>query len=149
MSDPAAGQSERLVWRLPPYLPAIGLLIVCACAAENIYGSPSLQVRIATLLIGLLILVVSIVALRMGFVVDDEGLAVRFIGRVTWVPWSEVKDIGLADVRGNETIRILRINDSKVDVPPSLLQPVRPTSKLKASRRLRGIVLQIKALDVR
>ena len=116
-----------------------------ACAAGNLYGHPSGQVRVATIVVGVVAFVLAIVALRMALVVDDDGIAVRYLGRVRWVPWSDVKQIGLADVRGNETVRVIRTDDTQIDVPPSLLQPVRPTSKRKASSRLSGIVRQILA----
>lgn len=136
-----------LVWRYSPVAAAVGFLIASACAAGNLYGQPSGQVRVATIIVGFVALAVAVAVLRMALVVDDEGIAVRFLGRARWVPWSDVKQVGLADVRGNETVRIVRTDDTQVDVPPSLLQPVRPTSKLKASARLRGIVRQILARD--
>ena len=136
-----------LVWRFPPAVPAVGFLVASACAAGNLYGHPSGQVRVATIVVGAVAVVLAVAALRMALVVDDDGIAVRYLGRARWVPWSDVKQVGLADVRGNETVRVVRMDDTQVDVPPSLLQPVRPTSKPKASARLRGIVREIVAHD--
>lgn len=141
MSRPAA--SPPLVWRFPAYQPALGFLVAASAAAVNLYGHPSVTLRIGTLVVGVVALLLAVAAVRMAFVVDSDGLAVRFVGRVHWVPWSQVKAVGVADVRGSETIRIVRLNDTQVDVPPSLLQSVRPMSKPRASARLRGIVGRI------
>ena len=134
-----------LVWRFPPYQPAIGFLVAAACAALAIYAHPPVATAVVLAVIAVIAIAVAVVLLRMALVVDDDGIAVRFIGRVNWIPWDQVKAVGLADVRGNETVRIMRVDDTQVDVPPSLLQPVRPTSKFKASSRLRGIVTSITA----
>ena len=142
-----SGGSARLVWRFPPWQPALLFLIATACAALNLYGHPAVGARLATLAVGAVAVLVAVFLLRMALVVDQDGIAVRFLARVQWVPWAEVKAIGLADVRGNETVRVIRTDDRQVDVPPSLLQPVRPTSKPRASARLRFIVGQISAVN--
>lgn len=143
MSPP--DQSAPLVWRFPAYLPALGFLVATACAAVNLYTHPSVQVRALSVIVGAVALATAVVLVRMAFVVDAEGLAVRFLVRVKWVPWAEVKAVGVADVRGSETVRILRHDDSQIDVPPSLLQSVRPMSKHRASARLNGIVARVLA----
>lgn len=141
MSPP--NRPAPLVWRFPAYQPALGFVVAAACAALNLYGRPSAPVRAATILIGAVAFGLAILLLRMAFVVDADGLAVRFLARATWVPWADVKAIGLADVRGSETVRIVRQDDSQLDVPPSLLQSVRPMAKNRASARLNGIVARI------
>ena len=110
------------MWRFPPSLAAAGFLVAAACAAINLYGHPAVGMRALTILVGVVALALAVALLRMAFVVDADGLAVRFLLRATWIPWTEVKAIGLADVRGNETLRIVRHDDTQVDVPPSLLQ---------------------------
>jgi hypothetical protein len=142
---PRSSKPEPLVWRYPPSLAAAGFLIAAGCAALNLYSHPAAGIRTLTLIVGVIALVLAIVLLRMAFVVDADGLAVRFLLRAIWVPWAEVKAIGLADVRGNETLRIVRHDDTQVDVPPSLLQSVRPMAKNRASIRLQGIAVRVRA----
>lgn len=142
-----AGHPARLVWRFPPWQPAALFLVTAMVAAWNLYGHPSAGVRVITLPVGVVALLVAVALTRMIVVVDHDGIAVRFLLRVQWVPWTQVKAIGLADVRGSETVRIVRVDDTQVDLPPSLLQPARPMSKLKASARLRFVVGQISQLD--
>ena len=142
---PPSSPPEPLVWRFPPALSAAGFLVAAACAAVNLYGHPSAGTRALTLVVGVIVLALAIALLRMAFVVDADGLAVRFLLRATWIPWSDVKAIGLADVRGNETLRIVRHDDTQVDVPPSLLQSVRPMAKNRASVRLQGIAIRVRA----
>lgn len=141
----SANRSAPLVWRFPAYQSALGFLVAAACAALNIYTRPAAPVRVLTLSVGVLALVLAVALLRMAFVVDADGLAVRFLGRAQWVPWTEVKAVGVADVRGSETLRIVRHDDSQLDVPPSLLQSVRPMTKHRASARLNGIVARVLA----
>ena len=143
MSEPST--APPLVWRFPPYQPALGFLIVSGCAAVNLYGHPEPSLRVFTLVVGVAALGLAIALLRMAFVVDSEGLAVRFLLRANWVPWADVKAVGRADVRGSETVRIVRLDDTFIDVPPSLLQPIRPMAKNRASARLRGIVQRVLA----
>jgi len=142
LRDPHAAVAP-LVWRFGPAVPTVALLMASACAAGDLYGHPGIQPRIAMIVVGVAAVCVAVAALRMALVVDDDGIAVRFLGRVSWIPWAEVQAIGLADVRGSETIRIIRVDETQVDVPPSLLQPVWPTSKPRATARLRGVLSQI------
>ncbi len=145
----ASHEPPPLVWRFPPWQPPLGFLIAAGAAAVNLYRHPSAAVRVVSLAVGVVALLLAVAAVRMAFVVDSDGLAVRFLGRVRWVPWSQVQAVGLADVRGSETVRIVRLDDTQVDVPPSLLQSIRPMSKPRASARLRGIVTRIEALRPR
>jgi hypothetical protein len=145
MADSATG-SPPLVWRVPPYQPAILLLLVSACAAVNIYGHPTRNVRVITFGLGLLALAFAIAALRMHLVANDDGVAVRHLLRQAWLPWSEVADIEVVDgVRGASTLRVTRRDHTYVDVPPSLLQPTKPTSKRTALAQLDGVVRQLRA----
>jgi hypothetical protein len=135
-----------LHWRLPPYQTALLILVVCACAALNIYFDPSSTVAAATIVLGLVCLVLAAAGLRMFLYVDEEGAAVRHLGRASWLPWSEVERVEIASgVRGADTIRFVRHGGSYVDVPPSLLQPARPMSKPRALGRLKGILGEIQA----
>jgi hypothetical protein len=143
VSEPSP--ATPLVWRYPAYQPALGFVIAAVCAALNLYGHPAASLRVVTLIVAVAAAALAVFALRMAFVVDSDGLAVRFLLRAQWVPWTQVKDVGRADVRGSETLRIVRLDDTVVDVPPSLLQSARPMAKNRASARLNGIVLQVKA----
>ena len=147
---PVVGKDVPLSWRVPPYQPALLMLLVCGAAALNIYGHPSQTVRIVTLALGVLALGMAVTALRMYLYVDDEGLVVRYLLRPVWLPWSEIARVEVvSNVRGADTVRVVRHDGSYVDVPPSLLQPSRPTSKPRALAQLTSIGNQIEARRIR
>jgi hypothetical protein len=149
--DPAAPATDQpLSWQVPPYQPALLMLVVCAAAAFNIYGHPSETVRVVTLALGALALGLAVLALRMHLAVDDEGVLVRYLFRPSWLPWSEIARVEVvSDVRGANTIRLVRNDGTYVDVPPSLLQPAKPTSKPRALAQLTSIGNQIEARRTR
>jgi Bacterial PH domain len=143
MVDPVGSTGARS-WRIPPAQTAILFLVVTACAALNIYWRPSGPVRIFTILLALAALAWAIVGMRMYLVVDDEGVAVRFIGRESWLPWPEITGIDVVSgVRGANTIRFTRADGTHVDVPPSLLQPAKPTKKPIAIARLKSVAAEL------
>ncbi|MDQ1743994.1 MAG: hypothetical protein QOE23_2333 [Pseudonocardiales bacterium] len=147
---PAAGTENPLSWRVPPYQPALLMLLVCGSAALNIYGHPSQTVRVVTLALGALALGMAVAALRMCLVVDDDGVLVRYLLRPAWLPWSEIARVEVVpDVRGAASIRFVRHDGSYVDVPPSLLQPSRPTAKPRALAQLNSIGNQLEARRIR
>jgi len=136
--------ADVLSWRVPAFQIAGLLLVVCGCAALNIYGHPSGPVAGVTILLGLLALGLAVAGLRMYFVVQSDGVAVRYIRREVWLPWSEIDRVEIvANVRGSDTIRFSRLDGSFLNVPPSLLQPSRPTSKPAASHLLRDVLRQV------
>lgn len=146
MAEPAAANTEPLSWRVSPYQPALLMLLVCGAAALNIYGHPSEAVRTVTLGLGALSFGLAALALRMYLIVSDEGIAVRYLLRESWLGWPEIDRIEVvSDVRGANTVRITRLNGTYVDVPPSLLQPAKPTAKPRALARLGAISNQIEA----
>jgi hypothetical protein len=135
------------VWRIPPVQIALLILLACPCATLNVYGHPPPALRLLTLVAGTVALGVAAVAARMYLVVDGEGIAVRFLRREQWLPWSSVAHIGVVSgVRGAETVRVSRADRTYVDVPPSLLQPSRPVGKPVARALLRDAVRRMEAL---
>lgn len=139
--------STPAAWRVPPVQIAALILLACPCAAVNIYGHPSAALRLLTLAAGAAALVTALVGARMYLLVDGEGIAVRFVGREQWLPWSSVAQVDVVTgVRGSETIRVSRADRTYVDVPPSLLQPSRPVRKPVARTLLRDAVRRIEAL---
>ena len=141
---------QPLSWRVPPYQPALLMLVVCGVAAWNIYGHPSETARVLTLTLGAAVLAAAVLALRMYLGVDADGVVVRYLRRPVWLPWSQVARVEVASgVRGSDTVRLVRHDGSYVDVPPSLLQPATPTSKPRALARLNGIANQIEARRAR
>ena len=146
VSGPALDLDQPLSWRVPPYQPALLMLVVCAVAAWNIYGHPSETARALTLVLGAAVLAAAVLALRMYLGVDADGVVVRYLRRPVWLPWSQIARVEVvAGVRGSDTVRLVRHDGSYVDVPPSLLHPSAPTSKPRAIARLNGIVKQIEA----
>ena len=144
MAEPAGEQDSQLVWRIPAYQPAVLMLVLVGAAALNIYGHPSTVVRIPTLALGLFCGALAITALRLQLVATDDGVAVRQLVGEQWIPWSELAEIEVVpNVRGAPTVRLNRIQGSFVDVPPSLLQPTKPTAKHVVMRSLDTVVIQL------
>ena len=148
MAEPAAGSEtvDPLVWRIPAYQPALLMLVLCAAAALNIYGHPSLAVRIGTLAIGLACGGLAVIALRLQLVATDDGVALRTALSNSWLPWSQLADLEVVpEVRGAPTVRLNRVDGRYLDVPPSLLQPTLPTSKQRAMGQLDHAARQLRA----
>jgi hypothetical protein len=146
MSDSAEPVRAPLSWRVSPVATALLILLACPCAAVNIYAHPSSTVRAVTLLIGAAALATAYASWRMYLVVDDEGVALRYLTRAQWLPWSQIDRVEIvAGVRGSETIRFVRPDGSYADVPPSLLQPVKPTGRPAARRMLQDVLRRIEA----
>jgi len=144
MSEPALEKNSQLVWRIPSYQPALLVLVLCGAAALNIYAHPPVVVRIPTLVLGVLCGALAIVALRLHLVATDEGISVRQLTGEKWTPWAELADLEVVpELRGAPTIRLNRIDGSYVDVPPSLLQPSKPTAKRLVMRNLDFVVRQL------
>lgn len=128
-----ADVSEPLIWRIPPWQPALLFLVTSACAALNLYSHPSATVRFATIIIGLAAFCTGVAATRMYFVADADGIAVRRLLRDRLVSWDDVRAIDVVTLKhGNSTIRLTLSDSSQVDVPPSLLQPTMPTRNQRA-----------------
>lgn len=139
-------KAAPLYWRISPVQTAVLILIAVPCAFVNLYLHPSIMLRVFTLIVGVVALVMAYASIRMYLVVDDEGVAVRWLGREQWLPWSEVERMDVVSgVRGADTIRFHRKDGTKVDVPPSLLQPSKPTARPAAHRRLLEALRQIEA----
>ncbi|MGN5633974.1 hypothetical protein [Streptomyces sp. AC154] len=144
--DVDEASSAPSVWRIPPVQIALLILLACPCAAVNVYGHPSAVLRVVTLVVGAAAMVTAFVAVRMYLAVDDEGIAVRFMRREHWLPWSSVQQVDVVGgVRGSDTIRFVRADGTCVDVPPSLLQPSRPVGKPAAKRLLRDAARRIES----
>jgi hypothetical protein len=146
MSVDGAGPRPQLVWRIPAYQPALLMLVLCVAAALNIYGHPSTVARIFTLGFGVLCGGLAVVALRLQLVANDDGISVRQLIGEAWLPWTELANLEVVpEVRGSPTLRLNRTDGTFVDVPPSLLQPGRPTSKQRARGQLDGAARQLRA----
>jgi hypothetical protein len=133
--------------RVPPGVAALLILLACPCVAANLYAHPSGSVRVITLGLAVLLLGAAYAVVRFHLVVDDEGAGVRDLVRTHWLPWSEIDRVEVASrVRGSDTIRFVRHDGTHVDVPPSLLQPVKPITRPVANRRLQDLRRQIAEL---
>jgi hypothetical protein len=131
------GQQAQLVRRIPSYQPAVLMLVLVGAAALNIYAQPPAVVRIPTLAIGLLCGGLAVAALRLQLVATDDGIAVRRLVGEQWLAWPELAEVEVVpNVRGAPTVRLNRVDGSYVDVPPSLLQPTKPTAKHVVMRNL-------------
>jgi hypothetical protein len=137
--------AERpLAYRIPPGQIAALIVVAIPFLAVNVYLHPAAPVRLLTLLFGFTALVAAGIGARMYLVVDDEGAAVRYVRAEQWLPWPEVARVEIVSgVRGSDTIRFVRTNGTYVNVPPTLLQPSRPSGRPAARRHLQDIVRQI------
>ena len=145
MADSMAGLS----WRTPPVQTAGLFLVVTALAAWNLYGHPSTGVRTFTIVLAVATLAWAVIGMRMHLDVDAEGAAVRFVGRESWLPWSDIERVEVvAGVRGSRTVRFVTLAGESVEVPPSLLQPSKPTKKSSEVARLKAIVARIEEFRV-
>jgi hypothetical protein len=154
VSEPTTAEDRR-VWRIPPAGPALTLLVVTGLAALNIYGHPTTAVRAFTIGLGLIGLGTAITSLRLFLVVDHEGVAVRHLTKESWLPWDDIQRVEVvtgtrvfAGATTANTIRVVRNDGSYVDVPPSLVQPSKPTNKRQALARLERIVHEIEGFRV-
>ena len=85
-------------------------------------------------------------ALRLQLIANDDGIAVRQLLGEAWLPWAQLADLEVVpDVRGAPTLRLNRVDGTFVDVPPSLVQPSKPTGKLRARGQLDGPARQLRA----
>jgi hypothetical protein len=140
---------KALSWRTPPGLTAGLFLGVTVLAAWNIYGHPSHATRVFTIVLAVAAFVWAVIGMRMFLVVDADGATLRHIGRESFLPWSEIAEVEVvAGVRGAHTVRFTRTDGSYLDVPPSLLQPSRPTAKPVAIARLRATADRMQARRV-
>ena len=138
------GRDPQLVWRIPSYQPAALMLVLVVAAALNIYAHPAVVVRIPTLAIGLLCGGLAIAALRLQMIATDEGISVRQMLGEQWLAWPELAEVEVVpNVRGAPTVRLNRVDGTYVDVPPSLLQPTKPTAKHIVMRNLDTVAGQL------
>jgi len=148
-SQGMAGLDDRepLSWRIPPIQPAALFLVVCGCAALNIYAHPASGVRGLTIVLGVACLAAGLTAMRMYLVADQDGVYLRFIRSEVSLPWSQIQRVeAVSGVRGASTVRFVRHDGTYVDVPPSLLQPATPTSRPRAMAQLNGVVHRLEEL---
>jgi hypothetical protein len=133
-----------LVYRISPVQVAVLVLVSIPAFAVNIYWHPSVVLRVVTLAFGFAALFAAFAGWRMYLVADEEGVAVRRLGHEVWLPWRTISGMDVVSgVRGSDTIRIHHTGGPDVTVPPSLLQPNRPTSRVVARRRLHDVLHQI------
>ena len=148
-AEPAGTSVEGdrpLSWRIPPYQPALLILLTTGCAAWAIYGHPAAGLRFILSVIGVLLFVLALLTLRMHFIVDDDGIAVRFVRAEQWIEWPEISSVRIVNgVRGAQTLRVERVDRSYVDVPPSLLMSARPITKPTAEAMLRATAAAVSA----
>jgi hypothetical protein len=103
-------------------------LAVSGLAAYDIYGSPSLSTVVITAFLAIVFAALGALAARYLLVADEDGLWVRGIRGEQHVAWPDFDEVEVVPGRrGSTTIRIVRVDGSWVDVPPSLLLPTLPT----------------------
>jgi hypothetical protein len=145
MADSAPSAARRpLVWRIPPWQPAILFLLASACAATNIYWDPSALTRVFTLTVAVAAVVMAVFATRMYLVVDEEGIGIRRLLREVSATWDDVENVVVV-TRAFETttLRVTRHDGTCFDVPASLVLPTRPTGKARVHAQLGDLARQL------
>jgi hypothetical protein len=133
MTGPPPAAALPREWRIPPWQPAALFLIVSGLAAYDLYGSPSLTTVVVTVFLAVVFVVLGILAARYLMVADEDGVWVRGLFSEQEVAWADLDSVDVVPGRrGSTTIRIVRVDGSWVDVPPSLLLPTLPTKIDKA-----------------
>lgn len=137
---------EPLTWRIPPWQPALLFLLAAACAAANLYADPSVPVRLLTIAVAVLAAVAGVLATRMYFVVDEEGIGVRRLLRERSVEWDEFDHVDVVHrAFDSVTLRIICRDGRYLDVPQSLVMPSRPTGKVKVNAQLGDLARRVTA----
>jgi hypothetical protein len=135
------------VWRIPPWQPAVLLLLTTVLAAVDIYGHPSTVAMIVAAFLAIAALVAAVCAVRYALVADEDGIWVRKVFTVTLVEWTDLAHAELTTAhRTGMTVRITRHDDSYVDVPPSLLLPTVPTTMPKARSIIHNVAMRLNAI---
>lgn len=146
MTGAGRAEQELQVWRIPAYQPALLMLVLVAAAALNIYAHPSVTLRIVSLAIGLGCAGLAVAALRLHLVCTPEAISVQQLRKHEWVEWPELDSVEVVgNVRGAPSLRLNRVDGSYVEVPPSLLQPTKPSSKQAVLARLNQLAAQFEA----
>lgn len=131
-------------WRIPPWQPAVLMLVATGLLALDLYASLSPGALIMTAIIAAAALVGAVLAIRYVLVADDDGIWVRHIIRTDLVEWADVAEVEMAVGRRNSTtIRITRRAGGHVDVPPSLLLPTLPTKMARVRSIMHGTATQL------
>jgi hypothetical protein len=135
-----------LTWRIPAWQPALLFLVAAGCASANAYVHVSVPVRVFTVAVGVVALVMGIAAVRMYFVVDDEGVGVRRLWRERSLDWDDIAEVSVIERSFDTlTVRITSRDGRYLDVPQSLLMPSRPTGKVRVRAQLGDVARQIRA----
>jgi hypothetical protein len=145
------------VWRIPPWQPALLILLATGLIALELYADLSVGARIMNAVIAAASLIGACLALRYLLVADTDGIWVRRLVHEELVEWDDVANVDVTLTRRNaSTVRVTRRNGSYVDVPPSLVLPTVPTSIRKArslmsdvARTLLGLAAQQSSTSAR
>lgn len=145
--DRSGSQDLPQEWRIPPWQPAVLVLVATGLLALDLNAHLSAGALVMTGIIAAASLLGAVVALRYLLVADEDGIWVRHLVRTDLVEWSDVKDVEMAVGRRNATtIRISRWAGGHVDVPPSLLLPTLPTKMAKVRSIMHGTATHLKEL---
>ena len=136
-----------LVRRIPPWQPALLILVATVLLALDLYGHLSVGALIMTAVIAAAALVGAAFAIRLSLIADEDGIWVRRVFRERVVLWRDLATVEAVYVgRNTMTIRITRRNGSFVDVPPSLLLPTLPTKMRNAHTIVHNLALELSRL---
>jgi hypothetical protein len=122
-----------LVWRVPPWQPALLNVVAAVLLLILFYRTPSAAVTVGLAAGVAIALTGSVLAMRFVVIAGEEGVVVRRVISRRVLSWSEIVDIESVAVSGvTMTVRLTCTDKSVVDVPPTLVQPTLPTNVRKA-----------------
>lgn len=132
-----AAQREQpavpLVWRVPPWQPALLNVVAAVLLVVLFYRTPSAAVTVGLAAGVAIALTGSALATRFLVVADEDGVTVRRVLSRRVLSWPDVLGIEAVTLSGvTMTVRLTCVDKSFVDVPPTLVQPTLPTNVRKA-----------------
>lgn len=136
-----------LVWRIPPWQPALLILVATVLLALDLYGQLSVGALIMTAVIAAAALVGAVFAIRLSLIADEDGIWVRRVFRERVVRWRDLATVEAVYIgRNTMTIRITRKDGKFIDVPPSLLLPTLPTKMRNSQMIVHNLALDLSRL---
>lgn len=132
-------QEERapIVYRLPRWQPAVLFLVTAGLAGYALYGGGSSVVTFIVVFLAIAFLLAAVAAARMYLVADDDGIGIRRYTGESSVTWDRISGIAVTRQRmGALTLEVQCPDATSLEVPPSLVLPLRPTGIDRTSNLL-------------
>lgn len=134
---------QPLVWRVPPWQPALLFLLAAASAAAGLYWQHHGLVRAGWLVFAAVLAVAALVTARAFLVVDDDGVGWRRVFGETSISWGELDYVSVVPTKLRVALMVVRRTGGSVEIPSVLVAPTTPMSTPRMIGRLEVIARQI------